>query len=80
LSLDLEFILSMGDKSSLSDLLAILMVENHSHGVFKIFEFLFVNYFDLIVIDLSLFHQREEDVGSQSLHLQIQLLGHLALL
>jgi hypothetical protein len=70
----------MGDKSSLSDLLAVLMVENHSHGVFKIFEFLFVNYFDLIVIDLSLFHQREEDVGSQSLHLQIQLLGHLALL
>ena len=56
------------------------MVENHSHGVFQIFELFRVDTLDVRILDFAVLHQGEQDVRGQVLALQVQALGYLALL
>ena len=78
--LDLDSVLSCRDDASLGDLLAVLVVEDHSHGVFEVFELLVVNVLHLSVTDLAVLHQWKQDVRCQCPHLQIENFGDLALL
>jgi hypothetical protein len=78
--LNLQPVLSSCDDASLSDLLPILMVENHAHGVFKVLELLRIDVDDHSVLELALLDQWEQDVSSQCLHFEVEMLGHLALL
>jgi hypothetical protein len=56
------------------------MVEDHAHGMLKIFKLLGINILDLTVQNLLILNQREQDVSGQSLALKVQPLRHLALL
>ena len=56
------------------------MIENHPHGMLQVFEFLRIYRLHLWIAYFAILDQREQDVGGQRLDLQIQLLGHLALL
>lgn len=64
----------------LRDLLAVLVIEDHSHGVLKILEFLRINGFDLIVLNFTIFYQRKQNVSSESLDFEVEPLSDLALL
>lgn len=80
LLLNLDTILCCRNDASLGDLLAILVVEDHSHGVLEVFKLLMINVLDLSVADLAVLHQRKQDISCQSPHLQVQNFGDLALL
>lgn len=56
------------------------MIENHSHGMFKIFEFLWIDDFDLIVLNFIIFNQRKQNISGESLNFKIEPFCHLALL
>jgi len=73
-------VLSSSYDPSLCNLLAILVIEDHSHGMLEVLKLLWVNVLYLAVLDLIIFNQRKENICGQSLHLQIQLLCNLALL
>lgn len=80
LLLDLEAVLGSGYDASLGDLLAVLVVEDHPHGVFEVFELLGVYVDDLLVLKLPFLDEREQDVGRERLDLEVEVLGDLALL
>ena len=60
LHLNLKSILIGCYDSSLGDLLAILMIKDHSHSMFQVFKLFGINRFDLTVTDFAIFYQREE--------------------
>ena len=70
----------MGDDASLGDLLAVLVVEDHAHGVLEVLELFLVDALDLGVADLALLDEGKEDVGGECLDLEVELFGDLALL
>jgi hypothetical protein len=76
----LEPVLGLGNNASLCNLLPVLVIKNHSHGVFKILKLLMIDILYLRVAYLSLFDQGKQNIGSKSLHLEIKMLCHLALL
>jgi hypothetical protein len=53
--LNFQAVLCCSNYTSLSHLLAILMVENHAHGMLEILKFFGINRFDLTVGYLGLF-------------------------
>lgn len=56
------------------------MVEYHSHSMLKILELLVIDILDLRVADFAVLNQWKQHVSCQSLHLQVENLGDLALL
>jgi hypothetical protein len=77
---DVEALLGRRYDAPLRDLLAVLVIEDHSHGVLKILEFLRINGFDLIVLNFTIFYQRKQNVSSESLDFEVEPLSDLALL
>lgn len=70
----------MGYQTSLSDQLAIAVVEDHPHGVLQVLEFLVVEGLDFLIIDFAFVDKCEEDVGGESLDSEVEFFGNLALL
>jgi len=68
---NLQSVLSCSYNTSLSNLLTILVVEDHAHRVLQVFELLRVDVLHLRVTDLPVLHQWKQDVCCQSLHFQI---------
>ena len=56
------------------------MVEYHSHSMLKILELLVIDILDLRIADFAVLNQRKQHISCQSLHLQVENLGNLALL
>ena len=56
------------------------MVEYHSHSMLKILELLVIDILDLRVADFAILNQWKQHISCQSLHLQVENLGDLALL
>ena len=77
--LNFESVLRRSNDTSLRNLLSVLVVENHAHGVLQILKFLGIDGFDLTIRDFLFFDQWEQDVSREALDLQVELLGHLAL-
>jgi hypothetical protein len=80
LFLHLDSILSSRNYASLGDLLSILMVEYHSHGMLKILKLLVIDILDLRVADFAVLNKWKQHISCQSFHLQVEHLGDLALL
>lgn len=80
LLLNLKSVLGVSNNASLRNLLSVFVVEDHAHGVFEVFKFFLINGFNRAVRYLALLNQRKQDVRSQGLHPQVELLGYLALL
>ena len=56
------------------------MVEDHPHGVLKVFELLGVNDLHLVIGNFTFLDQREQEISCKILNTQIELLRNLTLL
>jgi hypothetical protein len=80
LLLYLQAILGGCDDAPLGNLLPVLVVKYHAHGMLEVFKFLRIDAFDLIVINFTILDQWEQNISGESLYLHIEPLCDLALL